>query len=130
MADRNRDPQPTIFDTSEAWRRLQTPIDDGVPLERSVQRVKHDVTNVFQSVLGSIARIEPMVIDTQEAHEALMERIFNVDKGVVIRQRKYTDDKVKEVSDRISGLYRRAAGVLISLTTATVLLSIDIVRKG
>lgn len=79
--------------------RLHEPSEPGT--DQTVVRLKHDVTQVFQSMLAAIQVLQD--------HAAV------------------SDERDKRIDDRFGKLYTAAVGVLLSLVTASLLLAANVV---
>lgn len=126
MSDRE-----TIYDHSEAWRRLNHPLDPNPEkILENLQRVKHDVVTVLQTVISSIADVQHHEHQRDEEHRKLksehyelVDRLFSYEDGAFVKVHRYVDAKTAKV-------YVAAIGIGCSLITASVLLALNVLLKN
>lgn len=119
------EPSSDIFWESPAWKRLNEP--SPASSDPFMVRVKHDTTQVFQSVIAGMQRLHrgqsydrEMIDDLNERvdeqakeHDALVKRLFDEKNGAFINIRAYVDTKVMK-------LYTAAWALACSIVTACI----------
>jgi hypothetical protein len=107
------DPRMTdIFANSSAWQRLHEPSPDGA--DPFTTRIKHDVTNVLEAVMGATQALQWAVLNLQQqhldqntAHQKLLNDLFDDEDGAFVRMRQLIDNRFGKVI---------ATGVLVSMS--------------
>lgn len=117
-----------IFADSSAWRRLTSPSPKDWQPETT--RLKHDVTNVFQTLLAATQELQMRhadIVDLQERREEAYNKmyvdLFDPRNGAFATTQRYIDGRFARVQNL-------GWGLLGALLTSGIMLIVQLVVPG